>query len=165
MVGRMVGVKVGKGVSVRSGVPVGGVVVGCGVLITNKSGVFEAGNPNGVAVGPNVFTGRGVCRNGIDGNPLQPERREIITIIKINLLISPLMQKCTASIKSKNLCVSTCAVLSTSPRCCSESPLPLRRLRGANNIYGSHFGCQSGSGLSVTWRILDPSARMINISA
>ena len=82
MVGRMVGVKVGKGVSVTSGVPVGGVVVGCRVLITNKSGVFEAGNPNGVAVGPNVFTGVGVCRNGSDGNPLHPERSEIIRRIK-----------------------------------------------------------------------------------
>jgi hypothetical protein len=47
----MVGVKVGKGVSVTSGVPVGGVVVGCAVLITNKSGVKDAGKPNGVALG------------------------------------------------------------------------------------------------------------------
>jgi len=92
MVGRIVGVKVGKGVSVTSGVPVGVVVVGCGVLITNRSGVCVAGNPNGVAVGPAVFTGVGVCRNGSEiGKPEQPERREIITIIKINLLISPLV--------------------------------------------------------------------------
>jgi len=78
----MVGVKVGKGVSVTSGVPVGGVVVGCAVLITNKSGVFEAGKPNGVAVGPNVFTGVAVCRNGSEGNPLHPDRREMIRRIK-----------------------------------------------------------------------------------
>jgi hypothetical protein len=90
----MVGVKVGRGVSVRIGVPVGGVVVGCRVLITNKSGVFEAGNPNGVAVGPGVFTGVDVCRNGSEiGKPEQPERREIITIIIIDLLISPLVHK------------------------------------------------------------------------
>ena len=92
MVALMVGVKVGRGVSVMIGVPVGGVVVGCGVLITNRSGVFEAGNPNGVAVGPAVFTVVGVCRNGSEmGKPEQPERREIITIIKIDLLISPLV--------------------------------------------------------------------------
>ena len=93
MVGRVVGVNVGKGVSVRSGVPVGGVVVGSGVLSTNRSGVCVAGKPNGVAVGPSVFTGVGVCRKGSEiGKPAQPERREIITIIKINLFISPLMQ-------------------------------------------------------------------------
>ena len=93
MVGRVVGVKVGKGVSVRSGVPVGGVVVGSGVLITNKSGVCVAGKPNGVTVGPSVYTGVGVCRKGSEiGKPAQPDRREIITIIKINLFISPLMQ-------------------------------------------------------------------------
>ena len=51
IVDRMVGVNVGKGVSVMRGVPVGGVVVGSGVLITNKSGVCVAGSPNGVAVG------------------------------------------------------------------------------------------------------------------
>ena len=50
IVGRIVGVKVGKGVFVITGVPVGGVVVGSAVLITNKSGVCVAGNPNGVAV-------------------------------------------------------------------------------------------------------------------
>ena len=72
IVGRMVGVKVGKGVSVTSGVPVGGVVVGCGVLITNKSGVFEAGNPNGVAVGPNVFT-EWALQERKAGNPLHPK--------------------------------------------------------------------------------------------
>src|SRR5688500_13743834 len=60
MVGRVVGVKVGKGVSVRSGVPVGGVVVGSGVLITNKSGVCVAGKPNGVTVGPSEI-GRASC--------------------------------------------------------------------------------------------------------
>jgi hypothetical protein len=92
MVARMVGVKVGRGVSVMIGVPVGGVVVGGRVLITNKSGVFEAGNPKGVAVGPGVLTVVGVCRKGSEiGNPEQPERREIMTIIKIDLLISPLI--------------------------------------------------------------------------
>jgi hypothetical protein len=83
MVGRMVGVKVGRGVFVMSGVPVGGVVVGCAVLITNKSGVFEAGSPNGVAVSPGVFTGVEVCRNGMEiGDPLHPARRETITVTK-----------------------------------------------------------------------------------
>ena len=101
MVGRMVGVKVGKGVSVTSGVPVGGVVVGCGELITNMSGVKVAGRPNGVAVGPGVFAGVGVCRKGIEiSKPEQPDRRETITIIMINLFISPLLQKSTASTKA-----------------------------------------------------------------
>lgn len=94
MVGRMVGVKVGIGVFVMMGVPVGGVVVGCAVLITNKSGVCVAGKPNGVTVGPWVFTAVGVCRNGSEiGKPEQPERREIITIMKIDLLILPLVHK------------------------------------------------------------------------
>ena len=166
MVGRMVGVKVGKGVSVTSGVPAGGVVVGCGELITNRSGVKVTGRPNGVAVGPGVFTGVGVCRKGIEiGKPEQPDRREIITIIRINLFIAPLLQKSTASTKSRNLCVSTSAVLATSPRCYLESPLPHRGRRGANEVYGSQCGCQSGSGLSVTCCMPEPSARMINISA
>jgi hypothetical protein len=51
MVGRMVAVKVGAGVSVTIGVPVGGVVVGSWVLSTNKSGVFVGSNENGVTVG------------------------------------------------------------------------------------------------------------------
>jgi hypothetical protein len=51
MVGNVVAVKVGNGVSVTSGVSVDGVVVGWGVLITNRSGVFEASNENGVTVG------------------------------------------------------------------------------------------------------------------
>ena len=37
-------------------------------------------------------------------------------------------------------------------------------LRNAKG-YGSQCGCQSGSGSVVTWRMLDPSERMINISA
>ena len=110
MVGRMVGVKVGKGVSVTSGVPVGGVVVGCGVLITNKSGVFEAGNPNGVAVGPNVFTGVGVCRNGSDGNPLHPERSEIIRRIKAVFFMKHLL--CHLCLDFQHSCFepSTCSL-------------------------------------------------------
>ena len=166
IVGRAVGVKVGKGVFVTSGVPVGGVVVGSGVLITNKSGVKVAGKPNGVTVGPGVFTGVGVCRKGIEiGKPEQPERREIITIIIINLLISPLMQEVHGFDKSSNLCVLTSANFSTSPRCYPGSPLSLRGLRAAKEVYGFQCGCQSGSGLSVTCCMPDPSARMINISA
>ena len=81
IVGRMVGEKVGSGVSVISGVPVGGVVVGSAVLITNRSGVCVGGSPNGVAVGAGVPVGVDVPRKGIEnGNPLHPERREIITI-------------------------------------------------------------------------------------
>ena len=41
---------------------------------------------------------------------------------------------------------------------------PLRGFRNAKG-YGSQCGCQSGSGSVVTWRMLDPSERMINISA
>ena len=50
-------------------------------------------------------------------------------------------------------------------RCGSVHSAPQRGLRSANNFYGSQCGCQSGSGLVVTWRMLDPSERMINISA
>ena len=81
IVGRVVGENVGSGVSVITGVPVGGVVVGSAVLITNKSGVCVAGRPNGVAVGAGVPVGVDVPRKGIEnGNPLHPETREIITI-------------------------------------------------------------------------------------
>ena len=51
MVGRLVGVNVVVGVKVNSGVFVSGVVVGSCVLIAKRSGVLEAGKPNGVAVG------------------------------------------------------------------------------------------------------------------
>ena len=49
MVGRLVGVKVGEGVKVSSGVFVSGVVV-ADKLIEKRSGVNDAGKPNGVAV-------------------------------------------------------------------------------------------------------------------
>ena len=107
MVGRRVGVKVGRGVSVTIGVPVGGVVVGCGVLTTNKSGVYEAGNPKGVTVGPNVFTGVGVCRNGSDGNPLHPERREILTRIKMVFFIKHLIELEIAHLHLRQVQVSS----------------------------------------------------------
>jgi hypothetical protein len=51
IVGRIVAVKVGAGVLVARGVPVGGVVDGSAVLITNRFGVLVAGRENGVAVG------------------------------------------------------------------------------------------------------------------
>lgn len=59
MVGRLVAVNVGAGVSVISGVPVGGVVVGAAVLMTNRSGVLDAGNAKGVAVGAGELVGVG----------------------------------------------------------------------------------------------------------
>ena len=91
IVERMVGVKVGNGVSVTSGVPVGGVVVGARVLITNRSGVLEAGKENGVAVGCGGLVGVGDCKNGIEiGNPLHPARREKMIRIKTDLFITPL---------------------------------------------------------------------------
>ena len=51
MVDRMVGVKMGRGVSVLSGASFTAVEVGTSVLMTNRSGVLEAGSANGVAVG------------------------------------------------------------------------------------------------------------------
>ena len=51
MVARLVGVKIAVGVSVMNASPVAVVVVGSAVLIAKKSGVLEAGNANGVAVG------------------------------------------------------------------------------------------------------------------
>lgn len=51
IVERKVGVKTGKGVSVLSGALSRPVEVGAEVLMTNKSGVLEAGSANGVAVG------------------------------------------------------------------------------------------------------------------
>ena len=47
----MVGVKIGRGVSVLSGALLNPVEVGSDVLMTNRSGVLEAGKANGVAVG------------------------------------------------------------------------------------------------------------------
>ena len=51
MVERLVAVKIAVGVFVINASPVDAVVVGSEVLITKKSGVLEAGNANGVAVG------------------------------------------------------------------------------------------------------------------
>src|SRR5512134_681750 len=79
MVGRNVGVNVGCGVSVTSGVPVGGVVVGSIVFSTNKFGVCVESNEKGVAVRAGGLVGVGVPRNGIEtGSPLHPERRKIM---------------------------------------------------------------------------------------
>ncbi len=51
IVERLVGVKIAVGVSVRNASPVAAVVVDSAVLIAKKSGVLDAGNANGVAVG------------------------------------------------------------------------------------------------------------------
>jgi hypothetical protein len=86
-------VKVGCGVSVMSGVPVPGVVVGGKVFSTNKSGVFVSASEKGVTVGwgPLGWVGTGVCKNGIEtGSPLHPERREKITRRNENFFITPL---------------------------------------------------------------------------
>ena len=50
IVERKVGVKIGRGVFVLSGASLADVVVGSAVLMTNRSGVLEAGSANGVAV-------------------------------------------------------------------------------------------------------------------
>lgn len=72
------------------GVPVGGVVVGSGVLSTNKSGVFVGSRENGVAVGCGELTctGVGVCKNGMEiGKPAHPPSRDISTVTKTILFI------------------------------------------------------------------------------
>lgn len=51
IVERKVGVKTGRGVSVLSAALFSPVEVGAEVLMTNRSGVLEAGSANGVAVG------------------------------------------------------------------------------------------------------------------
>ena len=51
IVERMVGVKIGTAVSVFTGALINPVEVAVAVLMTNRSGVLEAGNENGVAVG------------------------------------------------------------------------------------------------------------------
>ena len=51
IVERKVGVKTGGGVSVFSSALFSPVEVGAEVLMTNRSGVLEAGSANGVAVG------------------------------------------------------------------------------------------------------------------
>ena len=93
IVGRKVGVNVGRGVSVTLGVPTPGVVSGGRVFSTNKSGVFVSASENGVTVGwgPLDWVGAGVCKNGIEmGNPLHPERRETMIKRKENFFITPL---------------------------------------------------------------------------
>ena len=80
MVARKVAVRVGTDVTVSRGKPVAGVVVGGEVLMTNRSGVLEAGKANGVAVGAGELVTVGVCRNGIEmGSEEQPESRETKT--------------------------------------------------------------------------------------
>src|SRR5262245_9147918 len=94
MVGRLVAVKVGTGVLVTRGVPVGGVVVGCSVLMIKRSGVFVAGKPNGVTVDSGGLDGTGVadCRNGMEaGSALHPVRSEIIKAINVSLFITPIL--------------------------------------------------------------------------
>src|SRR5688572_11759465 len=59
MVARKVGVEIVVGVSVTNASPVAAVMVGSEVLITKKSGVLEAGNANGVAVGLGRLEGVG----------------------------------------------------------------------------------------------------------
>jgi hypothetical protein len=77
MVERKVAVNAGTGVSVIRGNPVGGVFVAGEVLMTNRSGVLEAGNENGVAVGAGELVTVGVWRKGIEiGSEEQPERME-----------------------------------------------------------------------------------------
>src|SRR5215213_10964125 len=91
MVGRKVGVNVGTGVSVISGVPVDGVVVGSSVLSTNRSGVFVGPSENGVTVDWGGAVGVGDPRNGIEiGNPLPPDRRKQKTRTRFNFFIRPL---------------------------------------------------------------------------
>ena len=51
IVDRKVGVKIGRGVAVLNGTSLSPVEVGSAVLMTNRSGVLEAGKANGVAVG------------------------------------------------------------------------------------------------------------------
>lgn len=73
------------------------------------------------------------------GNEEQLESREIRTAMWTNRFIVPLYRVCASRREqSFNKC---------------------------ENIYGSHCGCQSGSGSVVTWRRFDPSVCMINISA
>jgi len=88
----MVAVNSGVGVFVMRGVPVDGVFVGARVFSTNKSGVFDGSNENGVTVAGGVpgCPGIAVCRNGIDGNPLQLERTETTRRIKASFFIAPL---------------------------------------------------------------------------
>src|SRR5215207_10645618 len=90
MVGRMVGVNVGAGVSVICGVPLAGVVVGSSVFSTKKSGVKVGSREKGVGVyrGPGVWVGAAVERNGMEtGSPLHPERRKIRIRTRFNFFM------------------------------------------------------------------------------
>jgi len=60
MVGRVVTVKLGIGVLVTRGVPVGGVLVGPWVLMANRSGVLVLSSGINVTVGIGEFAGGGV---------------------------------------------------------------------------------------------------------
>lgn len=81
------------------GVPVGGVVVGAWVLITNKSGVKVAGKPNGVAVGPGGLTVVGVPKKGREiGNAVHPARREMMTVMNTNRFMKYLLLDVVASV-------------------------------------------------------------------
>ncbi len=85
MVERIVGLKVGRGVSVTRGVPVGGVVVGSSVLMANRSGVKVAGKPSWVGVGAGELVDVGVPKNGIEaGNAEQPARREMRRVMIVS---------------------------------------------------------------------------------
>ena len=59
IVARKVGVETIVGVSVTKASPVAAVTVDSAVLITKKSGVLEAGNAKGVAVGLGGLVGVG----------------------------------------------------------------------------------------------------------
>jgi hypothetical protein len=92
MVGRVVGVEVGTGVSVTRGVPVGGVVVGASVFNANRSGVNVAGRLNGVAVGCGGWVGEGGPRNGIEssGRAVHPASREMSVVMRTSRFMSNL---------------------------------------------------------------------------
>jgi hypothetical protein len=96
MVGRNVGVNVGRGVFVATGVSVDGVpvdevVVGSRVLSTKRSGVFVGSSEKGVGVETGGRVGVDVPRKGIDtGSPLQPERRKMRIRTGFNFFIIPL---------------------------------------------------------------------------
>ena len=59
IVERMVGVKIGMAVSVFTGALINPVEVAVAVLMTNRSGVLEAGSAKGVAVGAGGLVGVG----------------------------------------------------------------------------------------------------------
>ena len=59
IVERKVGVKTGRGVSVLRAALLSPVEVGAEVLMTNRSGVLEAGSANGVAVDAGGLVGVG----------------------------------------------------------------------------------------------------------